>query len=149
MTKDLLDKIRHYCAYQERCHKDVRTKLLNLSFSGEDLEEVISLLISEDFLNEERFARSYCRGKFNQNNWGKQKIIQHLKQKEVSEYCIRKGIEEINEEKYQQLFDKLFQKKWESLAPEKNHWIKRRKILDYLTTKGFATEMIYEKLKGH
>lgn len=149
MPKDLLDQIRHYCAYQERCHQDVRRKLIDLSFSGEDLEEAISLMISENFLNEERFARSYCSGKFRQNHWGKVKIICQLKHKEVSEYCIKKGLAEITDEEYSQIFNELFLKKWTSLKSEKNLWIKKRKTLDFLMAKGFEREMIYGKLKKY
>lgn len=148
MTKDLLEQARSYCAYQERCHKEVRQKLLSLSFSGEDLEEAVSMLISEDFLNEERFARSYCRGKFKMNQWGRVKIKRQLKQKEVSEYCIRKGLEEIEESEYERVFHELFRKKWDSLAKEKNHWIKKRKTRDYLIAKGFETELIYQQMSS-
>lgn len=146
MSKDLMDQARSYCAYQERCHQEVRGKLLALTFRGEDLEEAISVLISEGFLNEERFARSYCRGKFKYNQWGRVKIIQHLKRKEVSEYCIRKGLEEIDDKEYINIFNELFQKKWDSLSREKNHWIKKRKTRDYLIAKGFETEIIYQQL---
>jgi len=147
MTADLMEQIRHYCAYQERCHSEVRKKLYELSFSGGDLEEVIGTLIEEDFLNEERFARSYCRGKFGLKHWGKRKILNHLKQKQVSEYCIRKGLEEIEEDKYEHVFLELFQKKWDSLSGEKNHWIKKKKTRDYLLAKGFESELIYEQFK--
>lgn len=147
MTKDLLEQARSYCAYQERCHKEVRNKLVALSFSGEDLEEALSSLIAEGFLNEERFARSYCRGKFNQKHWGKRKIVRYLKQKEVSDYCIKKGLEEIDLEIYENVFEQLFQKKKMELATEKNHWIKKKKIRDYLIAKGFEPYMIYERLK--
>lgn len=147
MTADLMEQIRHYCAYQERCHSEVRKKLYDLSFSGADMEEVMGTLIEEDFLNEERFARSYCRGKFRLKHWGRQKIINHLRQKQVSEYCIHKGLEEIGEEDYERVFQDLFQKKWRSLSTEKNHWIKKKKTRDYLLAKGFEPELIYEQFK--
>lgn len=147
MRADLMEQIRYYCAYQERCHSEVRKKLYDLSFSGGELEEVIGTLIEEDFLNEERFARSYCRGKFGLKHWGKRKILNHLKQKQVSEYCIRKGLEEIDEIEYERIFLELFQKKWSSLSGEKNHWIKKKKTRDYLLAKGFEAELIYEQFK--
>ena len=91
---DILDQMRRYCVTQDRCHSEVRTKLLKKHVYGDDLEEILSQLVSEDFLNEERFARSYARGKFRMNKWGKFKIRMMLKQKQVSDYCIRKGLED-------------------------------------------------------
>lgn len=144
---DPLELIRSYCAYQERCHSEVRHKLLSLSFYGEDLEEAIATLIAEDFLNEERYARSYCRGKFRMKNWGRKKIIQHLKQKQVSEYCIRKGLEEIDEAAYEQVMQKLLQQKKKELSSEKNIWIRKQKIFRYLSGKGFEHDLIYAQLE--
>jgi len=144
---DYLDKIRNYCAYQERCHTEVKSKLIELSIYGHDLEEVISQMIAEDFLNEERYARSYVRGKFNMKQWGRNKIIHNLKIKGVSEYCIRKGLSEINEEQYKIIFRQAFEKKEKELSSEKNIWIKKKKILNYLLQKGFENQLIYERLK--
>jgi regulatory protein len=143
---DYLEKIRHYCAYQERCHSEVRNKLLALSVYGADLEEALSLLIAEGFLNEERFARSYCRGKFQMKQWGKNKIIQSLKFKKVSDYCIGKGLSEIDEEAYLGTFDKLFKKKKTELSGEKNIWVKKKKLKDFLSQRGFEPSLIYEAL---
>jgi len=143
---DYLEKIRHYCAYQERCHSEVRNKLLELSVYGADLEEAVSLLIADDFLNEERFARSYCRGKFRLKQWGKNKIIQSLKFKKVSDYCIRKGLSEIDEEAYLETFYKLVEKKKKELSGEKNIWIKKKKIKDFLNRRGFEAPLIYDAL---
>lgn len=139
---DHLEPIRNYCSYQERCHSEVRNKLLSLSFYGEDLEEAISTLIAEDFLNEERYARSYCRGKFRIKNWGRKKIIQHLKQKQVSEYCIQKGLEEIDEAEYELVMQKLLQQKKKELSSEKNTWIRNQKLFRYLSGKGFEQDLI-------
>lgn len=143
---DYLEKIRHYCAYQERCHSEVRTKLIALSVYGKDLEETIISLIFDDFLNEERFARSYCRGKFQIKEWGKNKIIQALKLKKVSEYCIKKGLTEIDEATYIQTFEKLFKRKEKDLIYEKNIWIKKNKIKAFLNQRGFEPFLIYEAL---
>lgn len=144
---DYLEKIKQYCAYQERCHSEVKTKLIQLSVYGEDLEEVIAELISEGFLNEERFARSYCRGKFTLKKWGKNKIVQNLKTKGVSEFCIRKGLLEIEEEHYEAVFQELFEKKSKELSSEKNHWMKKKKILNFFLQKGFESHLVYDKLK--
>lgn len=141
-----LERIKHYCAYQDRCHSEVRNKLLELSYRGNELEEVISMLISEDFLNEERFARSYCRGKFRFKNWGRVKIIQQLKARQVSDYCIKKGLEEIDEREYLHVLEQLFLKKLETLRNEKNSWRKKSKLLQYLRSKGFEPSLIYLQL---
>lgn len=141
-----LERIKHYCAYQDRCHSEVRNKLLELSYRGDELEEVISMLISEDFLNEERFARSYCRGKFRFKNWGRVKIIQQLKARQVSDYCIKKGLEEIDEREYLHVLEQLFLKKLETLRNEKNSWRKKSKLLQYLRSKGFEPSLIYLQL---
>ena len=101
MQDVILNKLRHYCAYQERCHEEVRTKLLSLKVYGDGLEEIINQLISEDFLNEERFAKAYAGGKFRMKKWGRGKIIQGLKARKISDYCIKQGMSEIPEEDYQ------------------------------------------------
>lgn len=145
---DYLEKIKYYCAYQERCHKEVRNKLFELSVYGDDIDEVISELIAEDFLNEERYARSYCRGKFNQKKWGRNKIINHLKFKGISEYCIKKGLTEIDDEEYQTTLAELLNKKKKELSSEKNIWIKKKKLSNYLMQKGFESYLINELLKG-
>ena len=106
-----IDRMRKFCSYQERAHSEVRTKLLKLQIYGDDLEDIIHQLISDDYLNEERFARSYVRGKFRMNKWGKFKIRLHLQQKRVSDYCINKGMEEIDEEEYISIIDNLLARK--------------------------------------
>lgn len=141
-----LERIKQYCAYQERCHSEVRTKLLELSYRGHELEEVISLLIAEGFLNEERFARSYCRGKFRLKRWGREKIIHQLKARQVSEYCIKKGLEEIEDAEYLEVLEQLFLKKLEALQAEKSIWRKKQKLLQYLRGKGFESTLIYLQL---
>lgn len=147
MARDLIEQIEYYCAYQERCHSEVRKKLYELSFSEEDIEEVILHLITEDFLNEERFARSFCRGKFGIKKWGRLKIQKSLKQKQVSDYCIKKGMEEIDEATYLSTLEELFLKKKAELVKEINVWVKRKKISDFLFRKGYETELIYPLLQ--
>lgn len=140
-----LEKAANYCAYQERCQQDVRKKLRELKLDREDTEEVIYLLIKDDFLNEERFAKLYCRSKFNQNKWGKTKIHQHLKQKQISERNINTGLKEIKMEEYHKVLDKLISKKKETLN-EQNHWTKKQKIMQYAMQKGFEHEIIKDYL---
>lgn len=142
-----LQAIQHYCAYQERCHSEVRNKLLELNFRGDDLEEAIVLLIEENYLIEERYARSYIGGKFRINHWGRRKIIQELKKKKVSEYCINKGLKEIDEDDYMVTLQKLIDKKQAELKSEKNIFIRKQKLQRYLMQKGFEIELINEQLK--
>ncbi|MDA7625775.1 RecX family transcriptional regulator, partial [bacterium] len=109
--EDALYKLQKYCAYQERCHQEVRTKLIDLGCYGDDLEEVITSLITENFLNEERFAQSYARGKFRFKKWGRVRIRQELKFRKISTYCLKKAMEEINDEEYFEVIKTLLLKK--------------------------------------
>ena len=148
LTKEqALQKARHYCAYQERCHQEVKEKLYSLGLYKKDVELVLSTLIEEDYLNEERFAKQFAGGKFRMKQWGRVKIRHAMKEKQVSEYCIKKGLAEIDDLDYQAEFNKLFQEKWKSLKGEKNIFTKKRKTLDYLLQKGFERDLIYSKLR--
>lgn len=148
MSQDL-KAIQHYCAYQERCHSEVRNKLLELHFRGADLEEAIASLIADNFLNEERYAQSYSSGKFRIKQWGKRKIVQALKLKRVSDYCIRKGLQAIDDTEYYHILSLLADKKWEELRNEKTVWIRKQKVQRYLLQKGYEPELISEVLKAH
>ena len=137
-----IDRMCKFCAYQERAHSEVRTKLIKLGVYGDDLEEVMSHLISEDYLNEERYARNYVRGKFRINKWGKFKIRMHLNQKRVSAYCIDKGIEEIDEEAYINMIDGLLEKK----LSENPDFKERQKARDSLMRKGFEPALVSSRI---
>jgi len=139
--------MQKYCAYQERCHSEVRHKLLSLGIYGDALEEIIFDLIQENFLNEERFARSYARGKFRIKHWGRNKIIKELKVRQVSEYCMRMALEEIDEEEYLQTLKKLARKKWSEYRGMKNFERKGR-LARYLASRGFESELIWAELKN-
>ena len=141
-------KIKQYCAYQERCHCEVRDKLYSFGLHKNDVEEIIYTLITENYLNEERFAIQYAGGKFRMKQWGKSKIKQSLKRKQVSEYCIKKALKEIDEGAYDQTFKKLVQQKLKTLKSEKNIFIKKRKLQDFLLYKGFENDMICEVLNA-
>ncbi len=142
-----LTAIQHYCAFQERCHSEVRYKLLELNFRGAEVEEAIAALIEEDFLNEERYAQSYVGGKFRIKHWGRKKIIQELKKKKVSEYCIKKGLKEIKEDDYWNVLRELTLKKYNELNGERNVWIRKQKVQRYLMQKGFEVDLIQEMIK--
>lgn len=111
------------------------------------MEEALAELISENFLNEERYARAYVRGKFNNNHWGRNKILQALKQKQVSAYCIKKGMQEIDEEAYLETIAKLAEKKFYELRGERLAYIRKQKVQRYLVQKGFEYDIIADVLK--
>jgi regulatory protein len=139
-----LPKIKQYCAYQERCHSETRDKLYSFGLNKSEVEEIISMLITENYLNEERFAIHYAGGKFRMKQWGKNKIKQSLKLKQVSDYCIRKALKEIDDSAYKKTFQKLVEQKLKTLRSEKNIFIKKRKLQDFLLMKGYESEMVRE-----
>lgn len=139
-----IPKIKQYCSYQERCHSEVKEKLYGYGLGKNDVEDIISRMVEENYLNEERFAIQFAGGKFRMKQWGRVKIRYELKQKQVSEYCIKKALKEIDEDDYLATFKKLYQEKLDSLRGEKNMFIRKRKIYDYLTQKGFETSLINE-----
>jgi len=143
-----LQKARHYCGYQERCHSEVKEKLYALGLYKQQVEECLSQLIEENYLNEERFAQQFAGGKFRMKQWGKVKITYELKQKQVSEYCIKKALKEIDEDDYANTLLKLATVKWENLQPEKNIFVKLRKTQDYLLQKGYEPGIIKEALQA-
>ncbi|RUA34306.1 MAG: RecX family transcriptional regulator [Bacteroidetes bacterium] len=154
MAKQLIYTIKEgksrgakYCALQERSQQQVRDKLYDWGLYGDEVEEVIAWLISEDFINEERFAESYVRGHFNLKKWGKIKIKQGLEQKKISEYCIKKGMKEIGDEDYQKTLNELLEKKWRILK-EPNLYIKKQKAVRYLLQKGYEPNLVWETVNN-
>jgi regulatory protein len=139
-----LQKIRHYCGYQERCHAEVKEKLYSFGLYKQDVEELIASLIEENYLNEERFARHFAGGKFRIKQWGRKRIEYELKQKKLSDYCIKKGLKEINEADYKQTLQKLAVQKWKALSEEQNIFSRRKKLSDYLHQKGYEYSYIAE-----
>lgn len=142
-----MQKAKHYCSYQERCHAEVKEKLYSFGLRKTDTEALLSKLIEEGYLNEERFAIQFAGGKFRMKQWGRIKIKYELKQKQVSEYCIKKALKQINEKEYIGILHKLANRKWQSLKGEKNLFIKLRKTQDYLLQKGFEPGLAGEVLK--
>lgn len=143
-----LQKLRHYCAYAERCHKDVINKLYELDVRKKDHDEILATLIEENYLNEERFAKLFAGGHFRIKKWGRNKIIQALRQKDISDYCIKVAMKEIDEEAYMHTLERLFEEKWSSLNRERNRFIKMRKVSDYLIQKGYEPALINELFKN-
>ena len=145
LTKEqAIQKLKHFCGYQERCHLEVREKLYDLGVSNTLHDEIVSTLIEENYLNEERFAIAFVGGKFRVKQWGRVKIKHELKQKQVSEYNIRKAMKEIDEQDYYNTLPKLYEEKWNSLKGEKNRFIKLSKTRNYLLQKGFESDAVKE-----
>ena len=140
-------RIQKYCAYQERCHQEVRTKLLLLGVKGLDLEEMIVRLIEHNFLNEERFSRAFARGKFRVKKWGKQKIVQELKRRNISEYCIKKGLEEIEDVSYDETLLALIEKKSSHYA-KLSEFDRNGKLAQYCIRKGWEPNLVWETIKS-
>jgi regulatory protein len=155
LTKEqALQKLKHYCGYQERCHSEVKEKLYNLGVWKKEQDEIIAALIEEGFLNEERFAIAFAGGRFRVKHWGRVKIKYELKQKQVSDYSIKKALKQIDEDDYLAVLKKLAEEKYASLKEEQS-LIRKKKTFDYLVQKGFEPEhitavvnLIYEKKKS-
>ena len=140
-------KIKQYCAYQERCHAEVRDKLYSFGLNKSEVEEIIYTLITENYLNEERFAIHYAGGKFRMKQWGKNKIKQSLRQKQISDYCVRKALKVIDEKEYQKTFQKLVEQKMKAQKSEKNIFIKKKKLQDFLLMKGYESDLVNEEVR--
>ncbi len=142
-----LQKLKQYCAYQERCHSEVNEKSYEYGLNKDDIAYCISQLIEEDYLNEERFAIAYVGGKFRTKHWGKQKIQYQLRQKQISKYCIDKALALIDLDEYYAVAEQEFEKKLNTLKSERNHFTKKRKLTDYMQQHGFEFSLISELLK--
>lgn len=138
-----LNKLKHYCAYQDRSHREVRTKLLKLEVYGDDLEEVMNELIREKFLDEERYACSFARGKFRLKKWGRIKIKQHLKQHQISDYCMRKAMKEIDEEEYIETLAGIIEKKKKDYDASDSYKLKQ-KVISYCVSRGYEMNLVLE-----
>jgi len=141
-----LSKLQKYCAYQERCHQEVRSKLLELKIYGDDLEEIISELITDNFLNEERFAIAYAGGKFRIKKWGKVKIKIELKKRNISQYCIKKAMQEIDEEGYMEGLYKVIEKKMKT-EKETNEFKLKGRLAKHAMRKGYESHLVWQALK--
>jgi regulatory protein len=139
-------KLEHYCAYQERCHQEVVNKLRELGMIPTAIDTIITSLIQNNYLNEMRFAQSFARGKFRIKKWGKNRILRELKLRNISNYNIKKGMEQISEEDYHTTFMELFEKRKKEVARlpiEKQ----KKKLISYLSYRGWETELIYDALR--
>ncbi|MDW8853111.1 RecX family transcriptional regulator [Flavobacterium sp. MMLR14_040] len=144
--KEAIQKLEHFCAYQERCHAEVTSKLYDLKMTTEEMDQIIVHLIQENFLNETRFACSFARGKHRIKHWGKIRITNELKFRQISNANIILALKEISAEEYQNTFDELSERCWYNIS-EKNTLKKRKKFCDYLLRRGYESNLVYDKLK--
>ena len=136
-------KAMKYCAYQERTQQEVRDKLYSYGLYPDAVEDVLTELITEDFINEERYAQSFARGKFRQNKWGKVKIKRSLQQKGISRYCVEQGMREIDDSDYYGTLYQLMTKKWESLAND-DPYARKNKTVRYALGKGYEADLAWK-----
>lgn len=142
-------KLKHYCAYQDRCHSEVKTKAYSLGMRKADVEELTSGLIEEGCLHEERFARSFAGGKFRMKQWGRNKIRTELKKKQVSSYCIAAALDEIDDAKYKGTLHKLAIKRWNSIKDVgTNLFVKMTKTRDFLILKGYEPVLVANEIRA-
>ena len=139
-------KLESYCAYQDRCHKEVIDKLKGMRMIPQAIDQIIGHLIEHNFLNEERFAKSFARGKFNIKKWGKNRIVNELKQRQISRFNIKTALKEIDDSSYLETLDILAKKRLNQIT-ETNVQKKRKKLADYLLYRGWESNLVYEKLK--
>lgn len=142
---EALKKLEYYCSYQERCHREVEDKLNEMNMINEAKEKIILHLLEHDFLNEERFARSFCRGKFLIKKWGKNRIVKELKFRGITKYNIEVALNEISEDDYLNTFNELALKRYNSLK-ESNTLKKKKKLVDYLLYRGWENHLVYNKV---
>ncbi|WP_440068993.1 regulatory protein RecX [Tenacibaculum discolor] len=145
-VEEIKRKIEQYCVYQDRCHKEVEKKLKDYNLIPEAREHILLHLLEHNFLNEERFAKSFARGKFRIKKWGKDRIVRELQFRDISAYNIKSALKEIDEEEYIKTLYNLVEKKNASVS-ETNHFKRKKKIADYLLYRGFESSLIYEALK--
>ena len=136
--------LEHYCIYQDRCHKEVEQKLRDCKMIPLACEVIIIHLIEHNFLNEERYSKSFARGKFNIKKWGKQRIIRELKYRNISDYNIKTALKEIDDNDYFETFHLLAEKRFGSIS-ESNIFKKKKKLVDYLLYRGWESNLVFEK----
>ncbi len=140
---EIKKKLEHYCVYQDRCHKEVESKLKEYRVIPEARELILLSLLQDDFLNEERFSKSFARGKFRIKKWGKERIVRELKFRNISAYNIKTALKEIDETDYIDTLYELVQKKNDAVK-ETNIFKRKKKIVDYVRYRGYESALIYK-----
>jgi len=145
-VQEATKKLEHYCAYQERCHKEVRQKLESLHMIPEAIDVIIVHLLKHNFLNEARFAKTFVSGKFRIKAWGRNRLTFELKKKSISKVNINQALAEIDDVEYIGVFNGLAEKRFNSLT-ETNTYKKQKKIVDYLLYRGWESHLVYQKAR--
>jgi len=136
-------KLEQYCVYQDRCHKEVEQKMWEFNLIPEAKELILLSLMKDNFLNEERFAKSFARGKFRIKSWGKQRIVRELKFKDISAYNIKTALKEIDEKEYLQTIYRITENR-NNVISEPNSYKRKKKLIDFLMRKGFENKLIFK-----
>jgi regulatory protein len=144
-VEEALLKLQNYCSYQERCHQEVRQKLIGMRMIPEAIDKIIVHLLEHNFLNEERFAKTYVSGKFRIKKWGRRRLTLELKKKDVGKFNINQALSEIDEVEYIEAFNALAEKKLKSIK-ETHKLKKKKKLADYLLYRGWESHLVYEKV---
>ena len=141
--KEVTDRIQSFCALQDRCQWEVEKKMREWGVEEDIIKNILTDLILEKFIDEQRFSESFCRGKFRIKRWGKVKIKNELKLRKISTSCINKGLDQILDKEYYSVLKELYEKKKNSLK-DKNQFIQKGKIIKYLQQKGYENDLIWE-----
>ena len=148
LTKEqVLQKLRFYCRYQQRCQSEIRQKLFELGINKKDHDELINELVKENCVNEERFAMAFASGRFKMKQWGRKKIQRGLKEKKVSDDVAQKALEQINKKEYIGVLSKLAKERYASLKHEQ-YLIRRKKTMNYLLQKGYEVDLVKDALNN-
>ena len=144
--EQLKKKMAKYCAWQERCSHDVKIKLLNLGAEKQDTEKIMKWLKDEKYINESRFAAAFARGKFNNNNWGKIRIISELRARNLDEQTIKDALNEIGENDYLKTIEELASRKWKDVKTD-DLFVKKQKTAAFMVNKGYETDLVFRMLE--
>ena len=144
---ELQKKMEYYCVYQDRCHQEVERKMTEYQLIPEAKEKILLHLMQHNFLNEERFSRSFARGKFRIKNWGKQRIIRELKSKNISNYNVNSALKEIDDEDYLETIYRITENRNNSIT-EKNIYKRKKKLQDFLLRKGYEYDLIFKTVNA-
>lgn len=144
--KIAIERLKKYCALQDRCQWDVTQKMKEWGLLEITQNHILEILIQKKYVDEERFAQSFCRGKFIIKKWGRVKITNELKKKKISDICIKKGLEEIDLTEYDLLLENLLTKKNDALR-DKNHFTRKSKLARFLIQRGFEGNLVWDKIR--
>ena len=144
--KIALERLKNFCALEDRCQFDVIQKMKEWGLLELTQNHILNILITDKYIDEERYAQSFCRGKFRIKKWGRIKITNELRKKQISNICIKKGLKEIEDEEYEILLNNLLEKKNNSLK-DKNHFARKKKIASFLIQRGFEGNLVWDKIR--